>query len=94
MRSRHSRCTEPMNRSTKGFCQGERGARDFLDAHSSESVAENSAVDLVAVTHAGISVRGSGNVLTICRAVQAAVGCSVTLKCRTRRRACADTRKT
>src|SRR6516164_10501542 len=48
--SRHSRRTEPMNRSANGFCRGLWGRReDFVDPHAVHSVSEGLAIDVVAI---------------------------------------------
>src|SRR5205809_2624170 len=69
-------------------------AHDLVDVHAFEAVAKGRAVNAVAIPHQVLGVVSSGNASTICCAVRAAEGCSVTLKCRTRLRLWARTRKT
>ena len=63
-----------------------RRRENFLDQQALHAVAELLAIYLVAVAQEIRGAESSGKALTICRAVQAAVGCSVTLKWTTRRR--------
>src|SRR2546425_7287700 len=60
---------------------------DFPYAHALHALAERVAVDGVAIAEKKGRAESSGNASTICWAVQAAVGCSVTLTRDRRRRA-------
>ena len=71
-----------------------RRRQDFTDAHALEALPEPVTVDRVAVAEEVGRGGSSGKASTICWVVQAAVGCSVTLKWRTRRRSWASTTKT
>ena len=74
---------------------GARGRRqDFADPHAPDSLPKHVTVDAVAIVEQ-IGWRGLvGEVSTTCWAVQAAVGCSVTAKWRTRWRWWASTTRT
>src|SRR6266446_7095118 len=47
--SRHSRRTEPMSRSAKGFCHGLWRRQDLVDPHALHSLSERMSVDLIAI---------------------------------------------
>src|SRR5258706_4240638 len=66
----------------------------FLDLHSCHSSPKFFAVNLVTISKQEPGAVSSGKASMICCAVQAAVGCSVTLKCSTRRRSWASTTNT
>src|SRR3989441_2707158 len=71
-----------------------RRREDFTDAHALHALPEHVTVDRVAIAEEIGGAESSGKASTICWAVQAAVGYSVTLKWRTRRWSWASTTKT
>jgi len=71
-----------------------RRREDFIDAHALHALPEHVTVDRVAIAEEIGRAESSGKASTICWVVQTAVGCSVILKWRTRRRSWASTTKT
>jgi hypothetical protein len=67
---------------------------DFIEAQALHSVSEGLAVDVVAISEKVGRPVSFGKASTICWAVQAALGCSVTLRWRRRRRWWASTTRT
>ena len=66
----------------------------FGDLEPCHPAPEVSSVDAIAIAQEVPRRRVPREASTICRAVHSAVGCSVTLKCSTRRRSWASTTKT
>jgi len=67
---------------------------DFFDPKRRDPQTNVMAVDAVVISDQVVRQISIGKASTICREVQAKVGCSVTWKCSTSRRRCSNTRNT
>jgi len=86
---------DPIRRSTYGFCQGDRAAVTTSSIPMPFATAMTSFPKMA--SRSRIKYRGAsshGNASRTCCAVHPSVGCSVTLKCTTRRRSWERTTKT